>query len=172
MGISTPMTLSSQRIIVPVGGMETSANKNVIMSTYALGTCVAVILYDAGFFRGGLIHFMLPDSTLSSEKAEENPGMFADTGLLELMESMKSLGTSPSSLKVMITGGATTMSKGDSFNIGDKNISAAQKILKDLDFSVKIEDTGGVCNRTIHFSLASGEVVVKTSTGNKTFSLK
>jgi len=41
-----------------------------LLVTYALGSCIAVALYDPVAKVGGLLHYMLPDSGLDRNKAQ------------------------------------------------------------------------------------------------------
>ena len=54
-----------------------------------------VALHDPVKRVGGLLHFMLPDSSIDKAKAGKNPHMFADTGLVSLIKQMQGLGGSP-----------------------------------------------------------------------------
>ena len=56
--------------------MSVSNNPTITLSTYALGSCVAVVVYDPVVKAGGMLHAMLPDSRLSPTKARDHPAMF------------------------------------------------------------------------------------------------
>ena len=71
----------AQRVVIGVGDMAVSNNTQVTLSTYALGSCIGVVAYDPVVKVGGILHMMLPDSSISPEKAVQQPAMFADTGL-------------------------------------------------------------------------------------------
>ena len=62
-------SLFAQRLVVGVGDMIVSNNAASTLSTYALGSCVAIAAYDPVVKAGGLLHIMLPDSTISPAKA-------------------------------------------------------------------------------------------------------
>ncbi len=49
--------------------------------TYALGSCIAVAMHDPVAKVAGLLHYMLPESAIDAAKAQQNPFMFADTGI-------------------------------------------------------------------------------------------
>jgi len=71
MGSPTIAALFAQRVVVGVGDMGVSNNPQITLSTYALGSCVAVVAYDPVAKAGGLLHLMLPDSTISPAKAQK-----------------------------------------------------------------------------------------------------
>ena len=67
-------SLFTQRVVVGVGDMAVSNNPQMVLSTYALGSCVGIVAYDSVMKVGGLLHILLPDSTLSPQKAAAQPG--------------------------------------------------------------------------------------------------
>ena len=67
-GSPTIGSVFAQRIVVGVGDMAVSNNTNMTISTYALGSCVGIVAFDPFVNVGGILHIMLPDSTLSPEK--------------------------------------------------------------------------------------------------------
>ena len=74
------------------------------LTTLGLGSCVGVALYDPVTKVSGLLHCMLPDSTLI--KNNSNIAKFADTGIDELIKQMTLLGCNKSRLVAKIAGGA------------------------------------------------------------------
>ena len=56
-----------QRVVVGVGDLGASNNSMLTLSTYALGSCVAVVAYDPTTKASGLLHLMLPESTISPD---------------------------------------------------------------------------------------------------------
>jgi len=69
-------------LIVGISDFKISNKAGDIIVTYALGSCIGISIYDPVAKVGGLLHYMLPDSTLDVKKAAETPAMFADTGIL------------------------------------------------------------------------------------------
>ena len=54
-----------RQIVVGVGDGGVSRNPDSTIVTYALGSCVAVILYDPVAKVAGMLHYMLPESSIS-----------------------------------------------------------------------------------------------------------
>ncbi len=77
-----------------------------MLVTYALGSCIAVALYDPVAKAGGLLHYMLPESAIDAAKAAANPFMFADTGIPRLIEVLRAAGGEPKRMVVRLAGGA------------------------------------------------------------------
>ncbi len=170
-GAPTLPNFLQQKAIVGVGDLAVSNNTNVIISTYALGSCVGIVVYDSVAKAGGLIHIMLPDSTLSRDKAEKQPAMFADTGIPLMFRNLMGLRVERRRLKAFVAGGASVISGSDMFKIGERNIAAVKKIMGTLGIPVVKADVGGVNNRTVHLNVGTGGVILKKPTGTSQFSL-
>lgn len=171
-GSPTIEKLFTQRIVVGVGDMAVSNSSSMILSTYALGSCVGVVVYDPSTQASGLLHFMLPDSTISPEKAKSQPAMFADTGFVTLQRSLQGLRVNLPRARTYLAGGAGVISSSDAFRIGEKNIAAAQKWVQRLGLTVVAADLGGFNNRTLHLNISNGELTMKSPVETKTISLR
>ena len=68
------------KYIVGVADMKISAEKDDLIVTHALGSCLGITIYDPVACVGGMLHVMLPLSTIDPNKAAANPYMFVDTG--------------------------------------------------------------------------------------------
>lgn len=161
-GAPTIGSIFAQRVIIGVGDMAVSNNPQVTLSTYALGSCVGVVAYDPVTRVGGILHLMLPDSTISPDKAVAQPAMFADTGLPLLMRALAGLKGEPGRLKLYVAGGANVLSGADSFKIGDRNLAVVKKFLQANGLRVSGHDVGGTINRTVHLEVGTGTMSLKT----------
>lgn len=170
-GSPTIGSIFSQRVVIGVGDMAVSNNPQVTLSTYALGSCIGVVAYDPVVKAGGILHIMLPDSTISPDKAVTQPAMFANTGLPLLFTSLVGLKADRSRLRLFIAGGASVLSGKDSFKIGERNIKATMDFLAAKGFRFTDPAVGGTINRTIHLQVGSGEMTLKTPTANEVLSL-
>ncbi len=145
---------------VGIGEWAVSDDASDILKTYALGSCVAVIIYDARLAIAGLIHVALPDSKVDPGRAASMPGYFADTGLPRMIEDMKLRGAVRANVWVKLAGGAAVMDPAGLFDIGKRNVLAAKRILWGSSLGPIAEDTGGAMGRTVSISVADGETVV------------
>lgn len=171
-GAPTISALFVQRVVVGVGDMAVSNNTGVVLSTYALGSCVGVVAYDPVLRAGGLLHFMLPDSTISPEKANSQPAMFADTGFPRLFRSLAGLRATAASLRLYLAGGAGVISGSDAFRIGERNIAAARQWIQKLGLVVIATDLGGINNRTLHLNVSNGDLTMKSPVATRTIALR
>jgi len=150
-------------IIVGVSDMKVSNETGSSIVTYALGSCIGVAVHDPVARVAGLLHFMLPDSSIDSMKAKNNPHMFADTGIPSLFKSAYKLGAKKQRMKVVIAGGAQVLDQAGFFNIGKRNYMALKKIFWKNNVMIDHENVGGNSNRTIKLSIKDGTVWLKVS---------
>ena len=152
-------------LIVGISDLKVSKNPDDVLVTFALGSCIAVAIYDPLTKVGGLLHYMLPDSTLDPQKAQNQPAMFADTGIPLLFKSCYRLGGEKKRMVVKVAGGASILDDTNFFRIGQKNITALRKIFWKNNVMIDAEDTGSNYNRTVRLNLSNGKFLVKSSMG-------
>lgn len=151
------------KVIVGVSDMKVSNNPGETLVTYSLGSCIGISVYDPVANVAGLLHFMLPSSTIDKGKAQKNPFMFADTGIPELFKSAYALGAKKQRMVVNVAGGAQVLDQKGFFNIGKRNHMAMRKIFFKNNVIVKTEEIGGNVNRTVRIEVGTGDVYLKTS---------
>jgi chemotaxis protein CheD len=164
-------SIFAQRVVIGVGDLAVSNNVNVTLSTYALGSCIGVVAYDPVARVGGILHLMLPDSSISPGKAATQPAMFADTGLPLFFRSLIGLKATPARLRVIVTGGACVITSNDAFRIGERNTKATLELMARNGVYPRQTITGGVTNRTVHLEVGTGNMTLKTPEMNEGFSL-
>jgi chemotaxis protein CheD len=152
-------------LVVGISDLKVSSNPAESLITYALGSCIAVAVYDPAAKVGGLLHYMLPDSTLDAAKAKETPGMFADTGIPLLFKSCYKLGADKKRMVVKVAGGASILDESNFFRIGQKNIMAMRKLFWSNNVLIDAEDTGKNFNRTVRIDLGTGKFYIKRAGG-------
>ena len=153
------------QIVIDVADLKISNKAEDVLITYALGSCIAVMVYDPKVKIGGLLHFMLADSSIDKKKALTKPAMFADTGIPLLFKSCYKLGAEKKHMVVKLAGGASILDDSNYFRIGQKNITAIRKIFWKNKVIVNSEDTGENYNRTVEFHMSDGKVVVRNGRG-------
>jgi chemotaxis protein CheD len=148
---------------VGIGEWAISSNEDDLLKTYALGSCVAVCIYDASKRLAGLIHIALPDSSLDPKKAIARPGYFADSGLAFMIEELKAAGALKAHVWIKLAGGASVMDDRGFFDIGRRNVLAIKKALWKSSLGPIAEDVGGSISRTVSLAVGSGEVIISSS---------
>jgi chemotaxis protein CheD len=157
----------TESAIVSVADCLVSAEASLSLITYALGSCIAVAIHDPVARVGGLLHLMLPESSLSREKAEQNPYMFADSGVPLLFRRAYRAGADKARLVVSLAGGAQVVDDNGVFNIGKRNYLAVRKLLWQAGVLIHAEDVGGAESRTVRLEVGTGRVHVRTSAGKE-----
>ena len=148
---------------VGIAEMTVSNNENLTLTTYSLGSCLGIAIYDPMVKAGGLLHIMLPDSTIDSAKAANQPSMFVDTGVPALFRAAYQLRAEKHRNVISVAGGAQIMEGGGFFNIGSRNYDALSKLFAEHGLKIPAEQVGGMVNRTMHLKLSTGEVRLKIS---------
>ncbi|MCD6506363.1 chemotaxis protein CheD [Candidatus Poribacteria bacterium] len=152
------------KIIVGVADMKISDREDDVLITYALGSCLGIAIYDPVARIGGLLHVMLPLSTIDSAKAAENPFMFVDTGVPRLFIECYKAGARKERLQVKVAGGAHSKTEGeDYFQIGRRNFIMLRKLLWKNGILLSSYDVGGNLSRTMALEIGTGRVIVKAN---------
>jgi chemotaxis protein CheD len=143
-------------VVVGISDCRVSGDTECCLITYGLGSCIAVVAYEPVRKLGGMLHYMLPDSSLDLSKAASNPFMFADTGIQLLFERFRALGADPRNLAVALAGGAQVLDPGNLFGIGRRNYLAAKKALWKIGAFIGTEAIGGDLSRTVRLDIGTG----------------
>ena len=151
--------------IVGISEFKVSHDQEDVLITYALGSCIAVVVYEPKVKVGGMLHFMLPDSSIDSKKAAAKPAMFADTGIPLLFKACYGLGAEKKRMVVKIAGGGNILDNNNFFKIGERNITAARKMFWRNKVLIENENVGEKHNRTVELDISTGKVIVRNSKG-------
>jgi chemotaxis protein CheD len=135
--------------------------------TTVLGSCVSICLFDKKKCIGGINHYMLP---YWNGEGLESP-KYGNVAIFQLYQKMLELGVKKEDIICKIFGGAEVLGEQSSvFNVGQRNIEVAHKIIQEIGIPIVSSSTGGKQGRKIHFNTGTGEVLqkylVKTSQNN------
>lgn len=154
--------MSGQDILVRVADLRVGAAGNVLV-TVGLGSCVAILLYDAEARVGGMAHVLLPSPALS--RKDSNPAKFPQTALPRLLELMGAEGASTRRITGRLAGGASMfggMVSPGTIQMGERNIVASRQALYHHGIALTGEATGGDFGRTVKLWVADGRVEVSS----------
>lgn len=150
--------------VIKVGMADLNICKSPdVITTLGLGSCIGLTLYDPVTKIGGMVHYMLPDST--QVRNNGNIAKFADTGIEELLRKVVAAGANRQRLVAKIAGGAKmfeTVGASSIGNIGERNAEAAKRILKQKGIRLIAEDTGLNYGRTVELHCETGEFYIKS----------
>jgi chemotaxis protein CheD len=128
--------------------------------SHGLGSCVAIILYDAKHRVAGMAHVLLPNETYSRDRSR--PAKFAQAAVPHLVEEMRRAGAT-GTLSARLVGGASmfgALLTTSGINMGARNVAAAREALQRAGISVVAEDVGGEFGRTAWVAADDGKVTV------------
>ncbi|MBZ5586317.1 MAG: chemotaxis protein CheD [Acidobacteriia bacterium] len=152
-----------EQIVVGMSDCRVTDAPDQVLATYALGSCIGLAVYDADAGIGGLLHFMLPDSSIDPARGRENPYRFADTGIPRLLEEAYGRGASRQRLVVAAAGAARIMDPENVFDIGRRNYMAMRRILWKAGLLLRAEAIGGAAFRTVRLEIATGRLWLQES---------
>jgi len=161
-GLARP---AAGRIVVGIGEFSVSGSRSETIVTHALGSCIAVCIWDATAVVGGMLHFLLPDAAVNPTRARAQPAAFANTGLPLFFQAAYALGLEKKRCRVRLVGGAEIAGLGgaNSLNVGKRNLLAARNILWRNGLLIEAEATGGSIARTVALHLRDGKIDVTSA---------
>ncbi len=146
--------------IVTTAGMKIGKKGDVLM-TYALGSCLGLMLYDPEVCIGGMLHAMLPSSKINLEKAKENPFMFVDTGVPEMLSQLTDAGVKKTRLVIKVAGCASPLGGSKSFDVAKRNYAVLEQVFFKNNIQVDARAIGGTDNLTVLFNVSTGSISIK-----------
>lgn len=152
----------SKMTAVNFSEMKISCNPAETLVAFSIGSGIGVTVFDLDSGVGGVLNFMLPDSTCANGVHPENvPLMFADTGVPCFVKALFEQGVRPDRMKVVIAGGAHIIDQSGAFNIGQRNHEALKNALANHSLKIHHEDIGGTTSRTLSLDIGSGCSCIK-----------
>ena len=146
--------------IVGIGEMIISNNMEDTIKTFALASCIGVVVYSSFRKVGGMIHIALPKPTFSVEKAIRSC-YYASTGIPLLINKMlQDYGCLKGELRIRLYGGASSIRSNDIFKVGRKNIEASKNNLSEMNLKFDDKETGKRVSRTIELDVFTGQVMI------------
>jgi chemotaxis protein CheD len=152
--MGSPAGQSQARVVIGIGEHAITGAESQIV-THALGSCVAVCLWDPETRVGAMLHFLLPESRVNPERAKKQPGTFADTGIPLLIKEAIERGLNKKRCRAHLFGGAAVGAQGG-LDVGKRNALAARRLLWQHGIFIHAEALGGTDPRTVNFSVADG----------------
>jgi chemotaxis protein CheD len=119
---------------------------------------VAICFFDKKKCIGGINHYMLP---YWNGEGLESP-RYGNVAITQLLVKMYEIGARKEDMICKIFGGAEVLTEQTSvFNVGQRNIELAMKIISEKGIPLVGSSTGGKQGRKIYFNTGTGEVLQK-----------
>ena len=132
--------------------------------TLGLGSCIGIVIYDKKNKIAGLSHIMLPDSEMFTTRSMIKVEKFADLAIPAMVEEIKKLQPNHGRLAAKIAGGASMFKLANdvkSQNVGERNIEAVEKALKELRIPIVAKHVGGNMGRSIFVNVEEMTISIK-----------
>jgi len=146
-----------ETIDVDTGEIRVSSDHTILRSI-AIGSCVAVVVYDRARKLGGLAHTMLPGRSPNAESKTK----YAEDAIDILFDIIGKLGAKTSDLEVSVVGGANVLQEGD---IPDQITDSVLGYLEGLNVRLKAKRVGGTERRSVFLDTTSGRVFFSEGDG-------
>ena len=156
-----------EHIVVGMADCRVATVAGQVLATFALGSCIGLSLYDPKAGVGGLLHYMLPDSSIDPARGRVNPYVFADTGIPLLIQQLCAQGASQRSLIAHAAGGASIIDPNSIFGIGKRNCLALRKMLWKAGVLLSGEAVGGGNSRTVRLEIGTGNLWLQEAGGER-----
>ena len=154
--------LMTSSIVVGLGDIKISNNSQDILVVYGLGSCVGIGVYDPITHVAGLLHAVLPENKNGRDGKVEK---YVDSGIPALLERVTAFGADCNRLIIRMVGGAQMLvvpGATNSFDLGTRNVIAAQKTLKKHNLQLKAHDVGGHQGRSVKLYVSNGKMTLRT----------
>ncbi len=148
-------------ILVGLGEMYLTQGDGRVLVARCLGSSAAVAVHDPQTGVAGLLHWMLPASSIDPSRAERNPYLFIDTGLPRFLDSAVKRGARRAELTACLAGGAA-LPDGGEYDVGSRNRDEALKILAREGLVIRQEETGGTVVRELSLEMGPGQFAVRS----------
>ncbi len=156
------MTATAVDHVVRMGEFEVAKKTGTLVS-FGLGSCVAVILYDAELTVGGLAHVLLPSASLTRDQSK--PARSAETAIPILAAALGEAGADLRRVRARLVGGASMFASlipAGQLPMGERNIVACRLGLRRAAIPLVAEAVGGDRGRSVWFDVANGVVTVRS----------
>lgn len=125
-------------------------DKNVILNSGAIGSCVVVCMYDALLKTGAMAHIMLPGAAPQGQEKNTRYASEAIQRIIELMNKDHSI-----KWESFIIGGANVLKRPND-TISRSNIDSVEQLLDQHGIKASGKVVGGYERRTVVFDIARG----------------
>ena len=151
-----------KEVIVKVADWAAERGDGVLV-TLGLGSCVAIMLYDAQVNAGAMAHVLLPSTSLARDIT--NRAKFPETAVPLLIERLKGLGADRRRLVAKLAGGASMFGQlvtPGTIQMGERNLLASRSALRAAAIPILRESVGGERGRSVRFHVKDGRVEIRS----------
>ncbi|HEY8938391.1 MAG TPA: chemotaxis protein CheD [Cyclobacteriaceae bacterium] len=138
------------------------SSKKASYTCFGLGSCIGLFIQDRVEQLSAGAHIFLPED---EKGLQENDKFYnAKHAIDEILNQLKSAGSTLQTLRAKVTGGANVA--GLNSQTGERNAESVLRYLIENKIYVAAVDVGGTHSRTARFESETGLLTVKTSQNN------
>ena len=152
-----------RQILIRPDELAVSEGDTVLMSL-ALGSSLAICMYDQNRQIGGMVHTLLPLSH-SGIVREADKLRYVDSSVKALCDALLARGAVLEDIRAKLAGGARIFCFSHTeqqHEVGRENILCARQKLQELGIPLVSEDTGENYGRSVYFHTADGRLAIET----------
>ena len=148
-------TRMNKVIDVQIGQVKAGQGK-VILKSKAIGSCIAIVAYDAARSIGALAHVMLPGSAPAGRRPDEET-KYAANAIDSIVAQIASRGSKSNDIEAVLVGGANVLDRKND-TICKDNIESVLELLEKKRIKVKARAVGGTNRRSVSLDIERGTV--------------
>jgi len=146
--------MEAKRVIDVQTGQVRGSQGKVVLRAVALGSCLAIVLYDPVRKNGAMAHVMLPGKAPAKAGPLERTKYAADA-IDALVEIMKQMGSGKNDFCVAVIGGANVLKRKND-TIARDNVESNFRILEEKKLNIVARHIGGYERRNASIDLEKG----------------
>ncbi len=154
----------ARTVDVQIGQVKADRGQ-VVVTSIAIGSCVAVVAFDAARKTGAMAHIMLPGQAPAGKKVVEKT-KYAVNAIDAIVSKMARLGSTGAGIKVAVLGGANVLERQDD-TICESNIKSTIEHLEKKRLEIVGEATGGTGRRNVWLDIGEGIIYYTEGDGGK-----
>jgi len=154
--------MSNKKLVFVQTGEVKIGDKETILKSSAIGSCVVVAIYDTKEQIGGLAHIMLPGKSSKNSKYQKT--RYTDDAIEELMNKMNFNNPNVNNIEVCAIGGANVLQI-ENDTIGHDNIDSIFKKLKEKKCKILAKSVGGFERRSATLNVETGKLTYTIGDG-------
>lgn len=148
-------------ISIGIGEYAITDERQEIVVTHALGSCVALVLYCPKSKYTAMAHVVLPKRDSDFMRDSKKEAYFAHDIIPKLLDFfIEDQACKKHELKVMMVGGAQAAGK-DLFKVGERNVEEVRQILQGYNLNYDDSEVLGRYSRSVQIEVETGEVTIK-----------
>lgn len=132
-----------------------AGEKDTILKSNAIASCIVIAAYDSIKNVGALAHIMVPGSAPKKKVLQRT--RYAANAIEEMIDRMSLLGADKSGMETCLVGGGNVLKRDDD-TICHENLAPVIKLLNEKGIKIRKRDVGGTVRRTVLFDIEKGSV--------------